>query len=249
MQPNNEILIDYLDSRLSPEETAAFEAMVQKDTRLAVELEYLKLALSTVRLNAIHEKVSAIRQSLETNRAVEKQSPAIVRRMSTVSMRVAAIAVLIIGITVLYKYISVNDQAVYNKQFMGYELNNTRGPIPKDAESEAYQNKKWNEVTALYHAQNVNSNKSVFLAAMAEMQLHHFPQAVALFENILNSGTGDHSFREESEYYVALAYLMNHEEDKSINMLNKIKSDPRHTYYPLASRISTIDLKIIALKK
>jgi hypothetical protein len=249
MHPNNEILIDYLDNRLSLEEAAALEAIVQKDVRLAAELEYLKLALNTVRLNAIHEKVLAVRQSLETNRVVEKQSPAVVRSMYIVSMRVAAIAVLIIGITFLYKYISVNDQSVYNKQYTGYELNNTRGPVPKDAESEAYQNKKWNEVIALYHAQNVNPNKSVFLAAMAEMQLHHFPQAVGLFENILNAGTEDHSFREESEYFVALAYLMNHEEDKSIDMLNKIKSDPRHTYYPMASRLSALDLKIIALKK
>lgn len=249
MQPNNELLIDYLDNRLSPAETAAVEAMVQKDISLAGELEYLKLALSTVRLNAIDEKVSVIRQSLETNRIVNKQSPAVVRRMYTISMRVAALALLMMGIAVLYKYISVNDQSVYNKHFTGYELDNTRGPLTKDAESEAYQNKKWNEVVALYHAQNINSNKSAFLAAMAEMQLHHFPQAVTLFETILNAGTGDRSFREESEYYVALAYLMNHEEDKSISMLNKIKSDPRHTYYPLASGLSVIDLKIIALKK
>jgi hypothetical protein len=249
MQPNNEILIDYLDNRLSTEVTAAVEAMVQKDIRLAGELEYLKLALNTVRLNAIHEKVSAIRKSLEKNRVVEKRSPAIVRSMYTVSMRVAAIAVLIFGIAVLYKYMSVNDQSVYDKHFTGYELNNSRGPVTKDAESDAYQNKKWNEVIALYHAQNVNTNKSAFLAAMAEMQLHHFPEAVAFFENILNAGTGDRSFREESEYYVALAYLMNHEEEKGIDMLNKIKSNSHHTYYPLASRLSAIDLKIIALKK
>ena len=249
MQPSNEILIDYLDNRLSPEETSAIEAMVKKDIRLAGELEYLKLAFNTIRMNAIHEKVSAIRESLEANKVVEKQSPAKIRSMYNVSMRVAAIAVLMIGIVVLYKYMSVNDQSVYNKQFTGYELNNTRGPIPKDAESDAYQNKKWNEVIAQYHLQNVHSNKSTFLTAMAEMQLHHFSEAAALFENILNTGTGDHSFREESEYYVSLAYLMNHEEDKGIDMLNKIKSDTRHTYYPIASRLSDIDLKIISLKK
>ncbi len=86
---------------------------------------------------------------------------------------------------------------------------------------------------------------------MAEMQLNHFPQAVNLFENILNTNgkTGDSSFQEESEYYLSLAYLMNHEENKSILLLDKIKADTSHTYYPLASKLSSIDLKIIELKK
>jgi hypothetical protein len=84
---------------------------------------------------------------------------------------------------------------------------------------------------------------------MAEMQLNHFPEAVTLFENILNTKSSDNSFREEAEYYVSLAYLMNHEENKAIQMMNKIKTNPDHTYYPLVSRISPIDLKIIELKR
>jgi hypothetical protein len=32
-------------------------------------------------------------------------------------------------------------------------------------------------------------------------------------------------------------------------MINKIKSNPGHTYYPLVTKISPIDLKIIELKK
>ena len=104
-------------------------------------------------------------------------------------------------------------------------------------------------MVAIYGAEKNRSNKVVFLAAMAEMQLNHFPQAVTLFENILNTKSGDKSFREEAEYYVSLAYLMNHEENKGVEMLDKIKADTSHTYYPFASKISPIDLKIIELKK
>jgi hypothetical protein len=250
MIPNNQILIDYLDNQLSTEEAVQVENMVKKDIQVASELAYLKLALETVRLDAINEKVSAMRQSYnKAENGAENPAPAIIRSMYKISMRIAAIIVLFIGIAIIYKYISVDSLAVYNKQFTGYELSNTRGQEIHDAEVEAYQNKNWNGVIAVYNAENNQSNRSVFLAAMAEMQLNQFPQAVTLFENILNTKSGDNSFLEEAEYYVSLAYLMNHEENKSIQMLDKIKADTGHTYYPLVSKMSRIDLKIIELKK
>jgi hypothetical protein len=58
----------------------------------------------------------------------------------------------------------------------------------------------------------------------------------------------DHSFQDESEYYLSLAYMMNHEEAKSLQLINKIKADTSHTYYPLASKLAPIDLKIMELK-
>ena len=249
MHSNNEILIDYLDKQLGPEESTQVESMVQNDIATASEFQYLNLAINTVRLNAINQKVSAIRQAFGKSQAAEKHAPAIVRSMYKISMRVAAIIILVIGLAVLYKYASVNNQSIYDQQFVGYELSNMRGQGTQDAEVEAYQGKNWNKVIAIHSAGNNKSNKSSFLAAMADMQLSNFPQAITLFENILNTNSGDNSFREEAEYYVSLAYMMNHEENKAIQMIGKIKADPTHTYYPLVSKISPIDLKIIELKK
>jgi tetratricopeptide (TPR) repeat protein len=252
MQSNNEILIDYLDDQLDQPNADQIDMMLKKDKTLASDLEYLKIAIDTVRLDAINDKVFAIRQSLlNTSKVPVKPAKAIVHSMYKISMRVAAIVIFFVGISVLYKYISVSNTSVYEKQFTGYELSNTRGQESHDNEVEAYKNKDWNEVIAVYESGTNNSNKSVFLAAMSEMQLNHFPQAVTLFESILNSSnkTGDRSFLEETDYYLSLAYLMNHEVNKSVLLLNKIKSDTSHTYYPLAIRLSAIDLKIIELKK
>ena len=117
------------------------------------------------------------------------------RSVYTVSMRVAAVAFVLLASAVLYKYISVNNQSVYSKQFTGYELNVTRGSEIPDTEAEAYKNKNWSEVISLYRTERVKSNKSIFLAAMAEMQLNHFSNAVGLFESILNTASNDNSFR------------------------------------------------------
>ena len=47
----------------------------------------------------------------------------------------------------------------------------------------------------------------------------------------------------------SLACLAGQQAQKGLDIIAKIKANPEHTYYPLVSRISTIDLKIIELKK
>ena len=250
MKPENEILIDYLDGQMNPEEIARVEHNVENNIATASELLYLKMAIETVRTEALQAKVSGIRQAFENNQTTTlKSQKAIVRSMNVVVMRVAAVLFVLLTSAALYKYASVNNQSIYNRQFSGYDLNVTRGSeTPPNVEVQAYRNKNWNEVIAAYSAEAVKSNKSTFLAAMAEMQLSHFQNAVSLFESILQPNAADHSFQDESEYYLSLAYMMNHEEAKSLQMINKIKADTSHTYYPLASKLAPIDLKIMELK-
>ena len=207
------------------------------------EADYEKLAIDTIRLNAINNKVAMVRRSLET-----KPEMAVVRSMYKTALRVAAVLILLVGSASIYKYVATNDQSVYNKQFISYELTNTRGEQSRDNETEAYKNGNWNEVVTVYNSTPDKSTKNIFLAAMSEMQLNHFPEAVRLFEEILNVKSDGHVFQEETEYYLSLAYLMNHQELKAMRLMNKIKSDTNHTYYPLAAKLSGIDMKIIELK-
>jgi hypothetical protein len=250
MRPNNEILIDYLDQTLNGEELTQAESLVANNREMAAELAYLKLAVNAVRAEALNERVSNIRLSIGTQASTQSK-PAILRSMLKPVMRIAAMLIVVLGAAVLYKFIAVNDSSVYKKQFTDYALTATRGSAEADPQSEAYQNKNWTEVISLFNKEANKSNKSYFLAGISEMQLNQFPKAIKCFENILhlNAESNDKSFQEEAEYYVSLAYLMNHEEEKAVTMLNKIKSDKNHTYYPIASQLSIIDLKIIELKK
>jgi hypothetical protein len=248
MQPDNKMLIDYLDKQLNQDESAQVENALHQDVDLSRELQYLNLAIDTVRLDVINQKVASIRQLQEKKQTAEMPTPALLRNMYQVSLRVAAIIVLFFCVASVYKYATVSNQSFYNKQFNGYELGNSRGQKEYDAEADAYQNNKWNEVISIYNAGANNSNKQSFLAAMAEMQLNHFPKAITLFESLLSSKSGNTTYLEESEYYLSLAYLMNHEGNKAIQMIDKIKANPHHTYYPIVSKYSSIDLKIIELK-
>jgi hypothetical protein len=207
------------------------------------DAQYEELAIDTIRLNAINQKVSKVRQSLEM-----KPEKAVVRSMYRTALRIAAVFVVLAGSATIYRYASTNDQSVYNKMFINYELTNTRGEQLHENESEAYKSGSWSEVVNIYHSANNKSAKNTFLAAMSEMQLNHYPQAISLFEEILNAKSTDQSFQEETEYYLSLAYLMDHQELRGMRLMNKIKSDTNHTYYPLAKKLSGIDMKIIELK-
>jgi hypothetical protein len=252
MNQNHEILVDYLDGQLSPEISTEVKNRVKQDKDFAGELEYLRLAVDTVRQDALLQQVSAIRNSFENNQSVSREpSGGIVRSMYKISMRVAAIVILVAGISFMYKYLTVSSQSVFEKEFTAYELSTTRGQEKTDQVAEAYRNKNWKEVISNYQSETVPSNKSRFLAAMAEMQEDQFPQAITIFESLLltNHKNGTDSFQDETEYYLSLAYLKNHEVLKAVQLINKIKADPGHRYYPVISNISSIDLKIIELKK
>src|SRR5580693_3947107 len=108
MQTNKEILIEYLDHQLNQQDSDKVEKMLQNDKSLADELQYLKMAVDTVRLNTINDKVLAIRRSI-TNTPVQAEKPSntVIRSMYKMSLRVAAILILLIGMSVMYKYLTV----------------------------------------------------------------------------------------------------------------------------------------------
>ena len=215
------------------------------------EALFLEMAIDTIRLDAITSKVKAVRAALEQTHAKTIQpTQAIVRTMKPyqVALRIAAVVILILGSASIYKYSTVNTHTLYIQQYAGYELATNRGASTADAQTNAYRNKDWKEVIVLNSAAVSRTNRSCFLAAMAEMELKQFPQALALLQNIL-ANKGDESFRDEAEYYTALAYMGNHEGQKAAGIIAQIKANPSHTYYPLVAEISGINLKIIELKK
>jgi tetratricopeptide (TPR) repeat protein len=252
MLPNEELLlIDHLDKNLSAEESIRVEAMIRHDKSAAESWEYLKMAVEAVELSAIREQVMAIRRSVSAEPAAEVPvSGSIMRRMYKTGLRIAAVLILLMGVSIFYKYNTVSNTSVYRQYFTDYNLNTSRGASHPDAMDEAYRSQNWSGVIAAFNQSSEKTNKSYFLAGVADMKMQKFADAVAHFENILatNARSGGTYFQDEAEYYLALAYLMNKETAKGVSLLNKIGADTSQTYYPLARQISSTDLKIIELK-
>jgi tetratricopeptide (TPR) repeat protein len=252
MLPSEEhLLIDHLDKNLSADESAQAEAMIRNDKSVAESWEYLKMAVEAVELSAIREQVMAVRRSVSAEPVAETPvSGGVVRRMYKTVVRVAAVLILLLGVSIFYKYNTVSNTSVYQQYFTDYNLNTSRGASLPDAMDEAYRSQNWSGVIAAFNQASEKTNKSYFLAGMADMKMQKFSDAVSRFEYILatNAKSGGTYFQDEAEYYLALAYLMNRETAKAVSLLDKIGADSSQRYYPLVRQRSSTDLKIIELK-
>ena len=251
---NQLTLIDRLDNNLSETETNHVDADIAADGAVSAEWNLLKLAVETIGLGAISDKVSAAVAAAKTEAPVlkmDKKEPAVVRSMFRTTMRIAVAAVLILGASVTYKVMTVDNVSIYNKSFQGYELSTFRGHVESDKMDMAYRSNDWSAVLDAFHKLDTRTNKSYFLAGVAELQLKDYSSAVSYFEQVLatNKKTGSTYYQAECEYFVALAYLINNQSAKGVEMLRKIKKDVNHPYYPLAAKISTTELQILAFKK
>ena len=65
----------------------------------------------------------------------------------------------------------------------------------------------------------------------------------------VNNGSESKQFADESDYYLALAYIKAGNIDQAQAMLDKIIANPKHMYYAKAKEISNGSLTILKWKQ
>lgn len=241
---NQELLIDHLDRKIQGESLPEAEALLQSDSNAREEWQYLQAAVDAVEHHALHAKVAAIRVEMQP-----AQKP-VVRSITRNIYRIAAAIVLLIGSLAIYKFATVNADDFYTRHYIAYELPTSRSGAETPAIELAYRNADWNAVINLYNSLSDKGNQDHFLAGIAALELKQFPQAIERFTQILNNNAvnNDTYFQDESEYYLALAYIANDEIAKASTLLDKIKADSNHLYREKAENMSGTDFKILELK-
>jgi tetratricopeptide (TPR) repeat protein len=241
---NQELLIDHLDKKIQGESLPEAEALLQSDSNAREEWQYLQAAVDAVEHHALHAKVAAIRAEMQP------AQKAVVRSITRNIYRIAAAIVLLIGSLAIYKFATVNADDFYTRHYIAYELPTSRNGAESPAIEAAYRNADWNAVINLYNSLSAKGNQDHFLAGIAALELKQFPQAIERFTQILNNNSvnNDTYFQDESEYYLALAYIANDEIAKASTLLDKIKADNNHLYREKAENMSGTDFKILELK-
>lgn len=241
---NHELLIDHLDRKIQGESLPEAEALLQSDSNAREEWQYLQSAVDAVEHHALHARVAAIRAEMQP-----AQKP-VVRSITRNIYRIAAAIVLLIGSLAIYKFATVNADDFYTRHYIAYELPTSRSGAETPAIEAAYRNADWNAVINLYNSLSTKGNQDHFLAGIAALELKQFPQAIERFTQILNNNSvnNDTYFQDESEYYLALAYIANEEIARASTLLDKIKADNNHLYREKAENITGTDFRILELK-
>ena len=88
---------------------------------------------------------------------------------------------------------------------------------------EAYQNKEYSIVLQRFNAiPQVNENYLIY-KAICLLETDHTKDAISLLEDLVDNGEGT-EYYQQACWYLALAYLHEHAEDKTVNLYNKNNS-------------------------
>ncbi|HJS54760.1 MAG TPA: tetratricopeptide repeat protein [Chitinophagaceae bacterium] len=159
-----------------------------------------------------------------------KEKTSKLRRIIQYSVATAAILLLIFLGLEVYKFYSLSADKLFNEKYEPYDLMTTRDTTESKIER-AYREKKYSDVVKL----NPNSGLSVndvFLTGVAFLETGDYSKAISSFQVVISETKDVRTsvLKDAAEYYMALAYLQNHDYDEAIDLMNTIHDNPSHFY-------------------
>jgi tetratricopeptide (TPR) repeat protein len=228
----DELLIRYLDGDLAGKEKLEFENRLSSNKTLQEELQSLQLTRDAVRSYGLKQKIASLHEKMmdELSAPVRKISPT--RRFVQYSLAIAASLLLIFISIQAYTFFTLSPGKLFSQNYKSYGLNTVRGSgTEQTAIEKAYLEKKYAEVSGL--AENSTDIEANFLAAMSNMELKNVSKAIEEYKKVitLNEAANTNVYKDESEYYLALAYMENKNYKESLSLMERIHEDPNHLYH------------------
>jgi tetratricopeptide (TPR) repeat protein len=264
MATTQEQLIDHLDNTRLDRGTDAMDNQPDADPETIREWSQLRLAVEGIRQAGLYEQIESVKaewlaqQTVKTmpapagpKPAESKPAGAIILSITRMTIRVAACLVILGGGAAIYKYTMTNSAGIFAQYCSTYDLNTSRGAtIPADEMDEAYKNKNWTAVTELFKKKSPKTNKTYFLAGMADLESKKYDDAIGMFQQVMaaNSQSGSDYFEDEAEFYLAMSWLARNDVKEAMPLLDKIRADKNHLYHDVVVKMSTLDLRIAGYK-
>jgi tetratricopeptide (TPR) repeat protein len=233
-----EMLIRYLDNELTAEEKLQVEKELA-DPDVNDQLSRLQLAKQAFKQYArkqqvagIHkEMMGAIRPLPQVDRTKTSQRPN--RYLLRTAMRVAAIVILLVVVAGIIQYSLLDNQRLYSSQYESFTLGTARSNAVVSPIEEAYRQNDMPLTVQRYKEAGSTATTDHFIAGQAFLALNDAPNAIAGFEKQLaiNSSLEFKPYQDDTEYYLALAYLHAGNIAKALPIFEKIHNQPSHAYH------------------
>jgi hypothetical protein len=176
-------------------------------------------------------------------------APAIARKWMSPVLKIAAVFIVAIALAAIVKLSNTSPKTIFATYYKGYELGVTRGVDASTVEDRAYRSKDWAAVLSAFHTMRAKTQKDYFLAATAYMEQKDYYESISLLKALmLQNATGKPWFQDEAEYYLAMDYLATGQSAAALNLIDKIKADPRHVFHRRVMQMSLLDLSILQVK-
>jgi hypothetical protein len=255
MQDNypDEIIIQYIDDEMTMDEKQAFKKLLQQDAVLYERYQFMLAAKQAIRSKGLKEEVGKIheeyiqslnRQTVTTRHVSRKHS------IFKTFMRVAAVLIFVVAGYGIFEFGTTNNNSVYKSGFINYQLNVSRGEEQAQQIDSLYNAENYNAVITAFNTTAKKEQEDYFLAAQSYLHLNKPEKAIFAFQQIekMNALTDRKYFVDETDFYLALAYIKAGRIGEAEKQLNKIHSNKQHLFYNKAKDISRVKLKILQLK-
>jgi hypothetical protein len=225
-----EELESYINSELSNEELASFEAELTSNQKLMDEIELIKnidLALSETDVMQLRNNLQNIAGEIASSKQTERSFAGKFKAKRIVLSTVAASLILLLGITGILSRQSQDN--IYQKFYSKYEATG----IVRSANITA--NKTLSEALQKFENQDYNAALNLFTEVIARDQdnmVGHFYAGVSLqetgkYQNAIKEYETviidkDNLFTEQAEWYIGLCYLQTNENKKAYKQFKKI---------------------------
>lgn len=251
-----EMLVKYMDGELTGVEKESTEKLLQTNAELQQRYQHLLAAKQAIKMEGLRARVKALHNEYVQDAAPVKAMPAkVIRPTFFVKdfMRVAAVLVLVIAGYGGYQYATTTTQSLYSDNYIIYHLPVNRGEGNADRIENLYNEGHYEAAVAAVNGLPIKTQKDYFIAAQSYLQLdteNSAVNAIAFFLEVqkMNSENSEKYFVQETDYYLALAYIKAGKVDLARDELSKIKANPRHIFYNNAKQISSTKLEILKLK-
>lgn len=249
-----ELLISYIDGELDATEKAAAEKLLQEDAALKERFDNLLAAKQAIKSQGLKQHIQSLHQQYYTEVQATETAPVKVIKPAfglKTFMRIAAVFILVVAGYGVYQYTATDNESLYADNYISYLLPVTRGAEQPDDLDALYSANNYTAVIAAVNGKQQKTQKDYFLAAQAYLQTNDAAAAISAFKNVeqLNSTSTDKYFAEETDYYLALAYIKAGNIDAAEKQLNKINANKQHMFYNKASAISNMKLTILKWKQ
>jgi hypothetical protein len=250
MEPLTEEQLDLLyrfwNGTASPDERTQAESLLTQQPALRELEDELSAMNYMITARGIEE---IVREHHRANLAMAEQPAASVAVRSLVRplLRIAAAVALLVMLAGAGSWM-LNVHRFYSQHDLPYELPVARGSEEKNLMDSCYRIRQTECVLSVFQSIESPAAKELFLAGVASLQSNDAAGAVILFERLqsLNRASANPSFREEGEYYLALAYLKSDKVDEAESIFRKIHDDRSHLYHRAVSSWDLLWLRFLA---
>lgn len=265
-----EMIALYLQGELGGKELEQFNARLATDDTFKREVEVQRAIVKNITHAGRHELKSQLKQyhqqivnetdaSAFEDTAMSKtikddpfKNRLRLTKRKRVRLLLAASIVTALTAVGLGYYTYLSPENIFNDQFTPYTMRTMRGSSPSKDIISLYREHDYDNYLAQYQAREIKSLREMFLAGNAYLIKAQPAQAIQCFRQVMTENetltADDQRYYEDSEYFLALAYLKNNEPDKADAVFKKITTAPQHSYKNEVGQGLLLKMKIVRFK-